>query len=405
MNLSFFITSRFIDSQRKSKLISSVSSITIAGIAIGIVVVILALTILDGFQNVIAEKISSFNSQIKVTGFGNRNLEQPEFVLSKIKENFKNEVRLVEPFTFKLAIAKSKKFTDGINLTGITQNYFHHSLSKYLVKSKNDSFEVGKIYLGKILASKLKVNKGDLITIFSLRNNRPPSIDNPPAIEQFTISGIYETGIAEYDDGNAFIDYEISQKLFGMENECSGFNIEINKNIDPNLFANKLQDFLGYPFYVRTIYQVHQNIFTWIELQKKPIPIVLGLIIIVALFNIIGTLLMIVLEKTNQIGILRAQGLSRKKIIFIFWAHSNYFILWGLVWGNLISLAFSLLQKYFNIIQLPSKVYFVTSVPISIELKNYLLVSLITIVVAYLSAIVPAFIASKIKPITALKFD
>lgn len=405
MNLSFFITSRFINSQRKSKLISSVSSITIAGIATGIVVVILALTILDGFQNVIAEKISSFNTQIKVIGFGNRNLENPDFVISKIKKSFSNEVRLIEPFTFKLAIAKSKKFTDGINLTGITQNYFHHSLSKYLINNKNDSFDVEKIYLGKILASKLKVNKGDLITIFSLRNNQPPSLDNPPAIEQFAIAGIYETGIAEYDDGNAFIDYEISQKLFGMENECSGFNIEINKNVDPNLFANQLQDYLGYPFYVRTIYQVHQNIFTWIELQKKPIPIVLGLINIVALFNIIGTLLMIVLEKTNQIGILRAQGLSRKKIIFIFWAHSNYFILWGLFWGNLISLVFSLLQKYFNIIQLPSKVYFVTSVPISIELKNYLFVSLITIVVAYLSAIVPAFIASKIKPITALKFD
>lgn len=405
MNLSFFITSRFIDSQRKSKLISSVSSITIAGIVVGIIVVNIALTILDGFQNVIAEKISSFNSQIKVTGFGNRNLDQPDLVISKIEKNFYTGINLIEPFTFKLAIAKSKKFTDGINLSGITRNYFYHSLSKYLSNVKSDSFDPGKIYLGKILASRLKVSEGDLITIFCLRNNRPPSVENPPTIEQFTIGGIYETGIADYDDGNAFIDYKISQKLFGMEEQCSGFNIEINKSTNPNLFAGKLQDYLGYPFYVRTIYQVHQNIFTWIELQKKPIPIVLGLIIIVALFNIIGTLLMIVLEKTNQVGILRTQGLSRKKIILIFWTHSNYFIFWGLLWGNIISLVFSLLQKYFNIIQLPSKVYFVTSVPISIHIKNYLLVNVITILVAYLSASIPAIIASKIKPITALKFD
>ncbi|MEW6006392.1 MAG: FtsX-like permease family protein [Stygiobacter sp.] len=404
MRLSFFISNRFTKSQKKSKLISSVSTITISGIALGLIVVLLALSILDGFEKVISEKISTFNSQIKVTGFGNRNLENPDFVSLKIKNEFKNKIKFVDPFTFKLAIIKSKKFTDGVNLTGITETYFNRSLKKYLINAIKHYDDEKGIYVGKILSQKLKIKVGDKVTIFSLRNNQPPTLENPPAIEQFIVCGIYETGIAEYDDENAFIEFSLSQKLFGMENQFSGFNIEI-KNTDPNVFTNILQDYLGYPFYVRTIYQIHQNIFTWIELQKKPIPIILGLIIIVALFNIVGTLLMIVLDKTNQIGILRSIGLSKKNIIAIFLFNSNFFIYRGLIFGNLIALILSLLQKYFHIISLPSKVYFVTSVPIHINLLNYLFVSLITIVVAYLSALVPSFVATKIKPITALKFD
>lgn len=403
MNLSFFISKRFIKSQKKSKLISSVSAITIGGIALGLIVVLLALSILDGFEKVIGEKISNFNSQIKVTGFGNRNLDDPYYVTSKIKNQFNDKVKFIDPFTFKLAILKSKRLTDGVNLTGITETYFKRTLKKYLSDSASNVNE-NSIYVGKILSQKLKIKVGDKVTIFSLRNNKPPTIDNPPAIEQFIVCGIYETGIAEYDDGNVFVDFSLSQKLFGMENQFSGLNIEI-KNSDPVVFANLLQDFLGYPFYVRTIYQIHQNIFTWIELQKKPIPIILGLIIIVALFNIVGTLLMIVLDKTNEIGILRSIGLSKKKILVIFLMNSNYFIYRGLLIGNLTALILSLFQKYFKIISLPSKVYFVTSVPIHINIFNYLVVSLVTIVVAYISALVPSLIATRIKPITALKFD
>ncbi|MCX7876718.1 MAG: FtsX-like permease family protein [Melioribacteraceae bacterium] len=404
MKLSLFISSRFIKSQKESKLISSVSFITISGIALGLIVVLLALSILDGFEKVISEKISNFNSQIKVTGFGNRNLNNPETVISNIQKKFKDEINLIEPFTYKLVIIKSKKITDGINLTGLTKKYFNHSIEKYLIeKSKNEN-EFNSIYVGKILSEKLKIKIDDKVTVFSLRNNKPPTIDNPPAIEQFIVKGIYETGIAVYDDGNAIIDFNLSQKLFGMENEFSGLNIEI-KNSDPNNFAVNLQDFLDYPFYVRTIYQVHQNIFTWIELQKKPIPIILGLIIIVALFNIVGTLLMVVLDKTNQIGILQSMGLSKKKLISIFILNSNYFIYRGLLIGNLVALILSVLQKYFNIISLPSKVYFVTSVPVSINLINYLIVNLITILVAFLSAFIPAYISTKIKPINAVRFN
>lgn len=407
MQFLLLLIKRFLNSNRKSGLVSSVSKITIGGIAIGITVVILALTILDGFENVVSDKINEFNAQIKVTGFGNRNLPASEFVAKKITENFGKDISSVDPFSSKLAIIKSKRVTDGITLTGVSTQFVSNSFNKFLVDGNIFSNEAGykEVLLGKNLAQKMGIRKGDRITIFCLKGNAPPSFENPPAIEQFIVIGIFETGISEYDDGNAFINLKNSQELFGMSDEVSGFNISINDHSKLSAISSKLQDYLGYPFYVRTIYQVHQNIFTWIELQKKPIPIVLGLIIIVALFNIVGTMLMIVLEKTNTVGVLRSLGMKRNSVLKIFLGNSMYLILWGLFIGISLSLVLSFLQMKFNLISLPSGVYFVTSVPISIRIENYILVSAVTIIVAFLSSLIPAFVASKIKPITAIRFD
>jgi lipoprotein-releasing system permease protein len=407
MHLLLFLTKRFLKSKKESKLISSVSKITITGIAIGIAVVIMALTILDGFEKVVAEKISEFNSQIKVTGFGNRNLPQPKYVAIKVKETFGEEITSIDPFASKLAIIKSRKFTDGINVTGITGAFSKSSFQKFRIDGSCmlDETHPENIIVGKVLAQRMRVKINDRITLFCLKGNKPPSMENPPAIEQFIVAGIFETGISEYDDGNAFIDLKKSQELFAMDGFVSGFNIGIKNSSNASRLSDELQEYLGYPFYVRTIIQVHQNIFTWIELQKKPIPIVLGLIIIVAVFNIVGTMLMIVLEKTNSIGVLRSLGMNRKTILLSFMANSGYLIFWGLLIGNLLAFVLSVLQKEFDLISLPDKVYFVTSVPISIDLNSYLIVSGITICVAFLSSIIPAFIATKINPITALRFD
>ena len=397
MQFLLLLIKRFLNSNRKSGLVSSVSKITIGGIAIGITVVILALTILDGFESVISDKINEFNAQIKITGFGNRNLPASEYIAKKVTEDFAS----------KLAIIKSPKVTDGITLTGVSTQFASNSFNKFLVDGTIFSSEPTdkEVLIGKNLAQKMGILKGDRITIFCLRGNAPPSLENPPAIEQFSVTGIFETGISEYDDWNAFINLKSAQELFGMSDEVSGFNISINYPLKLSVISSRLQDYLGYPFYVRSIYQVHQNIFTWIELQKKPIPIVLGLIIIVALFNIVGTMLMIVLEKTNTIGVLKSIGMKRNSVLKIFLGNSMYLILWGLFIGISLSLVLSFLQMQFDIISLPSGVYFVTSVPISIRLENYVLVSAVTIIVAFLSSLIPAFVASKIKPITAIRFD
>jgi lipoprotein-releasing system permease protein len=238
-----------------------------------------------------------------------------------------------------------------------------------------------------------------------LKNDQVPSIKNPPVIEQFIVAGIYESGMSEYDDLNAFINFSTAQEMFGMGDQISGYNIKVKDLNRVKFLSEQLQDFLGYPYYVRTIFQVHQNIFTWLELQKEPIPIVLGLIIFVAVFNIVGTLLMIVLERTNAVGILRSLGANRKLIMKTFLYHALFLTFLGVLFGNLLALVLSLLQQQFDIISLPDKIYFVTRVPISIEFRNYLMVTAITVVVSLIASMLPALIASRIKPLSAIRFE
>lgn len=408
MSLSLFLTKKYLRSRKDSRFLSFISYITISGIALGVAVVIMALTILDGFEKVVSEKIINFNSHIKVTGFGNRNLQPPDKIIPQIQKHFGKEITEINPFVSKLTIIKSKKFTEGITLLGEGLNDNNAELAGFIQEGSADLSQdsgLPKILLGKKLAEKMFTKLGDKVTIFALRNDQIPTIENPPAIQQFIVSGIFESGMSEYDDLNAFVNISVAQGMCGLGDFISGYNIRVKDISKVKPVADELQDFLGYPYYVRTIFQVHQNIFTWIELQKKPIPIILGLIIFVAVFNIVGTLLMIVLERTSSIGILRSFGTNRKTILKIFLYHALYLTFIGVMLGNLLAFVLSFLQKTFGIISLPAKVYFVSQVPISINLANYFLISGVTIIISLTASLLPAIIASRIKPISAIRFD
>ena len=211
--------------------------------------------------------------------------------------------------------------------------------------------------------------------------------------------------MAQYDDVYAYVDLNIARQLFGIGDKISGYNIKLNNISKIDSLSNLLQDNLRYPYYVRTIYKIHQNVFTWLELQKEPIPIVLGLIIIVAVFNIIGMLLMIVLEKTSDIGILKSLGATRKLISKIFVLQGVYLAAVGILVGNALALVISMLQKYFNVISLPGEIYFISSVPITFEWQNYLIVSAIAFCLSILASFIPSLIASKVRPLSAIRFE
>jgi len=406
MSLPLFFTNKYIRSKKDSRFLSVISIITILGIAIGVTVVIISLTVLDGYQQVVSEKIIGFGSHIKIISFGNRNLPAPAETILKLNTKFSDNIKNIEPFATKLAIIKSKRLTEGVTLTGITES--NKDLQKFIIAGKSDlskTNDIQKIILGKSIAEKLFIKIGDIVTIFCLRNDLAPSINNPPSIEQFSVAGIFESGMNEYDDQNAFINLEIAQNLFGMGQSISGYNVKVKNISSVNLSANQIQDYLGYPYFVRTIFQIHQNIFTWLDLQKKPIPIVLGLIIFVAVFNIVGTLLMVVLERTKAIGIFRSLGANRKLIMKTFLYHSTFISIAGIIIGVILSLMLSYLQLKFDIISIPGKIYFVSKVPMSIELNNYIFVSVATFIISFTASLLPAWIASKIKPITAIRFD
>lgn len=407
MNFSLFVSKKFINSKQSGNFFSLISLITISGIALGVAVLIITLTILDGFEKTVAKKILDFNSHINISGFHRNNLPPLQTMNKFFNKNIKNSAKSISPFIAKTVLIKSGNFTEGIILNGIDPQNDNSRISQYIIEGEysflSDNFE--KIIVGKKLADKMNIKTGNKITVFSLKNDKLPSYENPPAIEQFTVAGIYESGMADYDDLTAYCHINTANSFFDMNGLISGYNIQLKKINEIDSVANFLSDKLPYPFYVRSFTKMHPQIFTWLDLQKKPIPIILGLITLVAVFNIIGTLLMMVLEKTRQIGILKTLGAKKINISSIFIYQGMFLAVIGVFSGNVLAFVLSYLQKSFNIISLPESVYFISSVPININIYHYLLIDSITIFLAFLATFIPSRYAAKTNPISSIKFN
>ena len=188
-------------------------------------------------------------------------------------------------------------------------------------------------------------------------------------------------------------------------NAVSGYDILVSRVDSAGYVADRVQDLLGYPHYGRTVFQTYRNIFSWIDLQKRPIPIILGLIIVVATVNIIGTLLMMVLSKTKDIGILMSLGATRSGIMRIFLRQGLTIALTGTMIGNAFAFVVCFSQQQFKFFSLPSDIYFMSSVPILMRPEYFLLVTAISIVLCFLSSIIPARLAARLNPVNALRFS
>jgi len=403
MNISWYIAKNFILSKKDSRFVSLISTISIIGIALGVATLIIAISVLKGFEQSITNKIIDFDSHIKITSYRSTLPDYHKSLpwLESRLESFNPDIT---PFASKLVIISHKKKKDGINLIGIEPKNEKPFLVKNIVEGEYQLDDDG-VLIGKKLAEKLFIKVGDKITVFALRKDEIPSSNNFPNIEKFIVTGIFESGMTEYDDTYAYTSLASAQKLFDIGDNITGYNIklgEISKIDSLTIFLGKN---LRYPHSVRSVYQLHRNIFTWIELQKKPIPIVLALIILVAVFNIVGTLLMIVLEKTNAVGILKSLGSKRKQIISIFLIHGAILGLAGIVLGSVLGYMLMFIQEKFDIITLPSSVYFMSKVPFLITAETFVGIAIITFLLCIIASLIPSFIASKIKPVNALRFS
>jgi len=407
MSLSLYIIKRYVFSKKDSKNLSLFSIIAISGIAIGVTVLIIALSVLKGFEKILTEKLINLDSHIQITGFSNNPLPDYSITKPEIEALIEGEYDQIKPYVLSLAIVKHKRINEGITIKGVFPEYFDGLSSYVVINGKSlleNSANKKEIIIGKTLANKLKAKVGDEITVFALKENKIPDVNNPPAIEKFLITGVFQSGLAKYDNTFAYVNIKTAQNVFGLKGKINGYEIKIHDVSKIDSISNILQENLRYPHYVRTVYQIYKHIFTWIDLQKKPIPIVLGLIIIVAVFNIISTLLMIVLEKMNSVGALKSMGATRKQIIRIFLYQGIFLGLIGIIIGNLLAYFLLMIQIKFNIITLPAEIYFTSTVPILIEASTFILVSVIAFILSIASSFLPSYIASRLNPVSTLRF-
>lgn len=404
--VSLFIAYRYLRSGHNRGFISFITSIAIIGVTLGVASLIITLSILDGFEKTIKQNLVSFTADMQLFGFSNQVLPAPDRTIKQILEHYA-EVTAIAPYVTREAMIRYDENIQGIVVKGVDPSNDISAAKTKITAGEYDLDDrlsgIQTCILGKRLAEQLGAGIGSRVLLYGLGGT---TISLSQArIMQMEVRGIYETGMAEFDGTYVYVNIRNAQRLFQIGNNVSGFDILVSDLGKLETLAHDIPADLGYPYYAQTMYRMHRNLFTWIELQKKPIPIILGLIIIVATVNIIGTLLMMVMEKASAIGILRALGLGRKRVVQIFLLQGFLIGVAGTILGDIIAYGLCWLELRYRFFPLPSGIYFMTHVPIEMSAFNFAIVSISAVAMCLLSSVLPSRLASTLDPIKILRFS
>ncbi|MBI1804783.1 MAG: ABC transporter permease [Ignavibacteriae bacterium] len=393
-----------MQSHRRDRFLSFITGFAILGVTLGTAALIITLSILDGFEQEIKEKVIGFTSHIEVVGFQNIPLAHYRQSLERVRDNVPG-VKSIAPYAAKEGMIRSRDAVDGVFLKGIDPSLDVSTARTHLIEGKflsSASERTSQIIIGRKLANRLNVGVGDKLVVFALPAGQGEALQ--PRAMQFLLVGIYESGMAEFDDVYAYTRLEDAQKLFQLGDNVTGYEVLVNDINEIDLIAGQVQETLHYPHYTQTVFQLYRNLFSWAELQKKLSPILLSLIIVVATINSIGTLLMFVLEKIRAIAVLKALGATQRLIRSIFILQGLVIATFGVILGNLLAFGFCWVQMKFQLISLPSDIYYMSTVPISLKPANFVLVTAAAMLLCLLTTLLPSRAAAKLDPVTAFRF-
>ncbi len=401
MNLLQFISSHFWETKNK-RFISFAKYFSLFSIIIGVIALLLSLAVLEGYDKALRETAIKFTSHIIIQPFNRQVIDDYTSLLTKT-QSFSPSINRIYPITQTEALIKNDDFTEGIGLRGVQPQYIKDRVNSIIIAGNTEIFGKKALLIGYRLAKKINVKIGDFVHLFFLKSNNLTNVSYKTG--KFQVIGIFQSQMAQYDDLVAYADFSIVQEFMGLDNhQATNIELIIDDVTKADNLGSELEKYLGFPFYSLTVFDLHRSVFSWIELQKEPIPIILGLISIIAAFNIITTLLILILEKMRQIGILRSLGMSKTQIVGLFISAGVRLAVIGLLIGTTISLILSYLQMKFGIIRLNGDIYFLDVLPVRIELIHYLVVIVLTFILAFLATLIPSVIASKVKIINALRF-
>ncbi len=417
MNTELFIARRlFFDKTNKKFLSQKIIRIALFGIALGLAVMIISVAVVTGFKKEVRNKVIGFGSHIQVVNFDSRNsyelspISSNQPFLQKIKTI--DEIKSVQVFATKPGMIKTDESIQGIVLKGVDSRYDWSFFSKNMIAGRvpelNDSARVNEIIISEQLANLLKLSLNNFAVFYFVNEN-----EVNPQMLQLKICGIYRTGLEEFDKLFVLGDIKQIQRINNWKpNEISGFEIEVanfskideteqqirNATID---YSEKSKSVLR----TENITRMYPQIFDWLRILDMNVWVILILMILVAGFNMISGLLVLILERSRMIGVLKAMGSRNWSIRKIFLYLSFFLTGRGMLWGNLIGILLILFQKYFNIIHLDPVTYYVDFVPINFSLFHLLLLNIGSIAITLTMLIVPSLLVSKISPEKTIRFD
>ena len=411
MNYEYFLAKRIIGNKSyKSSVSAPIIKIGIVAIAISIIVMLIAIATGIGLEHKIRDKAVAFNGHISISNFDSNESEGAQVPISKNQDfypefNTVSGVSHIQAVANKFGIIRTNTDFEGLFLKGVGSDYDWRYFKDFLVEGRLPVYTQkysSEVLISTYLADRLGFVVGDSFQMFFMKSDSSKA----PSIMKYSIVGVFNSGFEELDKTYVIGDINHVQRLNRWSKDQIGnFEVFISNYNDLDRLGNEVYAQTPSTLNTMTVKQKYASIFEWIPIFTTNIYIILAIMIFVGAINMITALLVLILERTQMIGILKALGSSNVSIRKLFLYNASYLIACGLFWGNLIGLGILFLQKKFQFLTLDPSVYYVTVAPVYIDWTYVVLLNVMTFVLCLLMLLIPSFVISKISPIKAIKFN
>ncbi|OGW18695.1 MAG: ABC transporter permease [Nitrospinae bacterium RIFCSPLOWO2_12_FULL_45_22] len=400
---------RYLKARRKQTFISLITWISIAGVTVGVMALIIVLAVMAGFEEDLRNKILGTNSHIVILEPGSPGMAQYQGAIDKVEKV--DHVISATPFIYSQAMLTSTGSVSGVVIRGIdplrearVTNLAENLKEGSLTDLEKNNGVGGGVIIGQELARNLGISLGEEITIISPLGKMTP-IGMVPRMKKFWVAGIFDSGMYEYDTGLAFISLKNAQNFFNMGDRVTGIEVKVDDIYKADKIANNIQKLLGVPYWVRDWMEMNKNLFSALKLEKVVMFVILTLIVLVAAFNIISTLIMVVMEKGKDIAILKSMGATNKSIMKIFMLEGIIIGVAGTIIGVIGGYLVCHLLETYHFIKLPSDVYYLDTLPVKMEGGDFLVVALAAITISFLATLYPSWNAARLNPVEAIRYE
>jgi len=403
MKFELFVAKRYLIAKRKQAFISVISLVSIIGITIGVMALLIALALMTGFHKDIQSKILSATSHIIISDIGGEGIKDWESIKSKIKEiDKKGEIVSITPVVYGMGLVSSNWRAVPAGIRGLDLKLEERDWLKKIEKGRPP--ENGEVILGKELAKNIGVDIEDSVNVISTSFTLSP-FGLIPRSKTLKVSGIFSTGLYEFDSTTAIIPIEDAKLFFKMKDRVSFIHITIKDIFKAGDFSDRIREKLNYSLLVTSWMELNRSLFSALKLEKKVIFFTISLIVFVASLNIIASLILMVMEKTKDIGILISMGATKGMIRRIFFLQGAIIGIFGTFVGLILGLIWCFLANKFQLIKVPIDIYQISYVPFKPELKDIILIVIVSLAISFSSTLFPSSRASRVNPAEALRYE